>query len=307
MQKIVLRFSTANLVLMLLATSPAGAIDWDGDFPNSRSFDGKFYNPDNWEFDTLPGLGVGVNFNANATYTVFFGTDFETSGGVGFTGVENGDVTFETLGGTPTYAINGFFTVNSMLTVDGVNLDSGQNNPLSLTVINGAELDIQSGPLPGSFLIGRFAGTTGTVSIFGGSSVTVDGLFGLGDLSGIAGNGVLKLASNNSSFEVTAGNNAQIGGDSASIGRFRAGNNTQADFGGGLNVRATGTLENFGAAITVAGAAQIDGRFAQSGGTTFFNETVNFGSSASLNHTAGRSASATRARSRSRTLRSAAR
>ncbi|XAM00516.1 hypothetical protein OT109_03820 [Phycisphaeraceae bacterium D3-23] len=340
------RLTTAALLAALaLPALHARAIDWDGDFPTDGNFDGKIDNPDNWEFNFLPGPGTGVNYNAAATYTVFFGTDFETAGGVSGTGVENGDVTFESLGGSPTYAINGFFTVNSILRLDGVDLDSGQNTPLQLHIqnggqtlmqngttsrvgslrvgdtttdgslrldgmnlettegpllvlgggisggllelTNGAELDIQSGPLSGSLLIGRPGGTSGTVRVLGGSSVTVDGLLGLADSPVGDGVGLVELAGNNSHFEITTGNNAQIGADSLTNGRFTAGNNTQADFGGDLTVRATGTLQNFGGAITVAGAAQIDGSYEQSGGTTLFKSAADFGSGASFNHTGG--------------------
>lgn len=99
---------TALLVGALSLAGPTWAIDWDGDFPNTGNYDGKIDDPMNWDFmglDILPGPTVGVDFLANAAYTVSFNTDFETAA----FDVINGDVAFASLSSIQdyTYSVNG--------------------------------------------------------------------------------------------------------------------------------------------------------------------------------------------------------
>ncbi len=330
--------TTFLLSAATLLTGHAWAIDWDGDFAGTGSFDGKIDNPLNWDTNTLPGPTTSVLFDAAATYTVGFGVDFETGGGA----VINGDVTFLTLGGTPVYSVNGNYVVTGALTLEGVDVRSGTTTPLGLFTEGGGSITLQNGDVSvvdllrvapdvsagtmtidsttvqvdSSILIygngvaggglltlqngadvqvingtqvqlGRSMNVASTLRVLSGASLYAEADLFMADFDFFNGTAVLELIGTGSSFELAGGYDAVIGADAMSSARFTGFDNTSADFGGQLTVRATGTLENMGSAFTIDGTTQIDGTFRHSAGTTDFNGEASFGSGATFIHNGG--------------------
>lgn len=203
------RFPTAALVATLLAmpTLPALAIDWDGDFPVDGNYDGKIDNPDNWDPNTLPGTTTTVVFDEAGTYSVLFGTNFETGGGA----VLNGDVTFETLGGTPVYSVNGNFvaTGNGTLTLEGVDIRSGTSTPLGLFTEGGGSITLRDGNVSVVELL-RVApdASAGTMTIDNTTVQVDDRILIYGNAA--AGGGLLTLQ-NGADVQVINGTQVQLG------------------------------------------------------------------------------------------------
>jgi hypothetical protein len=70
--------SSQELIYFVLVIAPPAAavlINWDGNESVDGSFDGEFDVANNWNPDQVPAAGHMANFNADATYTVTFGSD----------------------------------------------------------------------------------------------------------------------------------------------------------------------------------------------------------------------------------------